>query len=142
MEGSDDRMEDVETTPAAPDSTANGACEAQGGEGEDRQATHQTAAPDPDTEMAAGEQCTFEGIPIETSPPESATGVTAYFLFAGVHRERVKAALQESLPESTKVTIGMVGKKIGELWKQCTDEVKQAYSEKAKLVSSSALQHL
>lgn len=140
MEASVDRMEDVEMPAAALDSEGDGEQAAPPAASEDAEmaACEQPAAPDvdADADMVAGVQSAFEGITVATTPPESATGVTAYFLFANVHREQAKAALLAELPESAKVTIGMVGKKIGELWKQCTDEVKQAYSEKAKVVSS------
>ena len=134
MDASDDHMEEVELPAAALDTAVDGE-QAVPAANEDAD-MRQPAAPADDTEMAAGDHASIEGITVTKHPPDDATGVTAYFLFANGHRERVKSALQQDLPESTRVTIGMVGKKIGELWKQCTDEVKQAYSEKAKAVRS------
>jgi hypothetical protein len=73
-------------------------------------------------------------IPIISNPSDDAQGVTAYFVFANVHRESVKASLQADVGEAGKVTIGMIGKKIGQLWKSCPDSVKEAYGKKAKQV--------
>jgi hypothetical protein len=141
MEASD-HMVDEEMPVLAPDVGEDGQhTDLAGAASEDAEmvAGEQPAVspPNADADMAAGEQPSFQGITIATTPPGSAQGVTAYFLFSNVHREQVKAALKADLPESSKVTIGMVGKKVGELWKQCSDEVKQAYAEKAKAVSPS-----
>jgi HMG (high mobility group) box len=138
MDASDDRVEDVEMAAAAFESVADGERNPDASTDpadKDMDARAQPAA-DADAEMTPCEQLEFEGIEVAATPPESSKGVTAYFVFANVHRERVKAALQADLPDSTKVTIGMVGKKIGDVWKQCTDAVKQAYSNKAKKVWS------
>ena len=77
---------------------------------------------------------TGTGVQVESKVPDGATGSTAFFLFSSVHRDRVKSHLQQTLPEGEKVTIGMVGKKIGALWQQCSDEVKAAYTAAAKEV--------
>jgi hypothetical protein len=138
MDKSSDHLEDVEMEAAVLQSAADREqAPAAGTEAADSDmVAHDQVAADADADMTAHEQPAVADIEVVATPPESATGVTAYFLFANVHREKVKAALQAALPESGKVTIGMVGKKIGDIWKQCTDEVKQAYAEKAKLVCS------
>ena len=84
-----------------------------------------------DTPSTSGQDPT---VPIDATVPEGAQGVTAFFLFSNVHRERVKAHLQQTLAEGEKVTIGMVGKCIGALWKSCSDAVKAAYTTAAKEV--------
>ena len=73
-------------------------------------------------------------IVVDTVVPDGAQGVTAFFLFSNVHRDRVKQNIQHSLPEGGKVTIGMVGKRIGQMWKSSSDEVKAAYAAAAKEV--------
>jgi hypothetical protein len=73
--------------------------------------------------------------PIEEEVPEGAQGQTAFFLFSNVHRDRVKAAIASKCEGDGKVTIGQIGKKIGELWKLCSDEVKSRYAVRAKEVS-------
>ena len=87
-----------------------------------------------DTADAPGTSGQDTAVPIESTVPEGAHGVTAFFLFSNVHRERVKAHLQQTLAEGEKVTIGMVGKCIGALWKSCSDAVKAAYTTAAKEV--------
>jgi HMG (high mobility group) box len=73
-------------------------------------------------------------VQIEETVPDGAQGTTAFFLFSSVHRDRVKHAVQASLLDGDKATIGMVGKRIGQLWKSCSDEVKAAYAAAAKEV--------
>ena len=99
MEASDDRMEDIELPAATLDSVADGEQAATAAANADAYAEtgEQPAPPDADAEMAAGDHPDIEGITVTTRPPEAATGVTAYFLFANVHRERVKEALQQGL---------------------------------------------
>jgi hypothetical protein len=87
-----------------------------------------------DAANAAGPSGQEAQVLVEQAVPEGAQGVTAFFLFSNVHRERVKAHLQISIPEGGKVTVGMVGKCIGSLWKDCSDEVKAAYASAAKEV--------
>ena len=55
---------------------------------------------------------------------------TAYFLFQATKREEVKSALEAD--GSAKVSLGDVAKKIGELWKSCSEEVKSDFNARAE----------
>ena len=53
---------------------------------------------------------------------------TAYFLFQAAKRDEVTSELQASnVEEGVKVSLGSVAKKIGELWKACTEEEKSEF---------------
>lgn len=52
-------------------------------------------------------------ISVQEDVPEGASGVTAFFLFSNVHRQRVKESLSSNLRGSEKLAIGHIGKKIG-----------------------------
>eukprot|EP00892_Ulva_mutabilis_P004812 jgi/Ulvmu1/2702/UM014_0158.1 len=97
---------------------------------DERQTTADVSA-DADGESLA-ERLARVAVPVETEVPKGASGVTAFFLFSNVHRQRVKEALQSQLRDSEKLGIGPIGKKIGELWGQCSDETKKQYAERAK----------
>ena len=65
---------------------------------------------------------------------------SAYFLFQAAKREEVTSELQsscEAVEEIAKVSLGTVAKKIGELWKACSDKDKTefivaAYDDKVR----------
>jgi hypothetical protein len=80
-------------------------------------------------------------VPFEEAVPDGAQGSTAFFLFSNVHRDRVMQHVQKSLPQGVKATIGMVGKQIGHLWRQCSAEVKAAYTAAAKDVRHQFVRH-
>jgi len=52
---------------------------------------------------------------------------TGFFLFVADHREEVKA----SLPEADQKKVTLVTKKCGDMWKECSAEVKAKYKEKS-----------
>jgi hypothetical protein len=63
---------------------------------------------------------------VDTEGNEIKKNLSAYFLFQAAKREDVKSDLQRSF-EDVKVSLGDVAKKIGELWKACSDEDKSEF---------------
>jgi hypothetical protein len=58
-------------------------------------------------------------------------GPTAYMLFSEEQRPEVMGGLRAEAPDG-KVSVTVVAKAIGELWKGLTEEQKAAYKEKAQ----------
>lgn len=56
---------------------------------------------------------------------------TAYFLFADIHRDAARAEAQAEAEEGAKVSVAVVAKKIGALWRALSDEEKAKYKEMA-----------
>ena len=54
-------------------------------------------------------------------------GITAFFVFSNELRESVRHELEQAAPEGSKVGIGEVAKRIGELWKALCDEDRARY---------------
>jgi len=54
---------------------------------------------------------------------------TAYFIFAGEHRANIYAEIAAA--NNGKASVALVGKAIGEKWKELTEEQKQSYKDQA-----------
>ena len=54
---------------------------------------------------------------------------TAYFIFAGEHRANIHAEIAAT--NNGKASVALVGKAIGEKWKELTEEQKQSYKDQA-----------